>query len=114
MQHTHRESENSYARMTDGQSPAPAPGVAIPSLRTTRRGVRPTPVRNQTRPTAHAEALVTPTCIMLILEDFDEIRAFLSRHFTQQGYDVFSSATLRDAIAIAWEEAPHIIIVDYD
>ncbi len=51
--------------------------------------------------------------VLLILEDFDEIRAYLSRHFIQYQYDVFSSATLRDALAIAWEETPTAILIDY-
>jgi DNA-binding response OmpR family regulator len=51
--------------------------------------------------------------VLLILEDFDEIRAYLSRHFIQHHYDVFSSATLRDALAIAWEETPTAILIDY-
>jgi ActR/RegA family two-component response regulator len=57
---------------------------------------------------------VTPKTVLLILEDFDEIRAFLVRHFDQKGYEVYSSATLRDALVIAWEEAPRVILIDYD
>ncbi len=57
---------------------------------------------------------VSPKFVLLIVEDFDEIRAFLSRHFTKGGYEVFSSSTLRDALAILWEEWPHVIIIDYD
>ena len=52
--------------------------------------------------------------LLLILEDFDEIRAFLTNHVTNHGFDVFSSATLRDALAIAWEEDPQVIVIDYD
>jgi ActR/RegA family two-component response regulator len=55
-----------------------------------------------------------PKMILLILEDFDEIRAFLAGHFTKQGYDVFSSATLRDALTLAREEPPSLIFIDYD
>jgi len=57
-------------------------------------------------------ALKSP--VLLILEDFDEIRAFLSRHFMAHDFDVFSASTVRDALAIAWEESPQVVIVDYD
>lgn len=72
-----------------------------------------TPKRNGRRTSKRAQP-ASPKCVMLILEDFDEIRAFLARHFTQQGYEVYSSSTLRDALAIAWEEAPQVILIDYD
>ena len=55
-----------------------------------------------------------PKTILLILEDFDDIRAFLVRHFDQRGYEVYSSATLRDALVIAWEQAPRVILIDSD
>jgi ActR/RegA family two-component response regulator len=61
-----------------------------------------------------AHLLVQPKCVILILEDFDEIRAFLARHYVQQGYELFSAATLRDGMAIAWEDSPQLILVDYD
>jgi DNA-binding response OmpR family regulator len=51
---------------------------------------------------------------LLIIEDFDEIRALLARRFTKHGFDVFSSATVRDALTIAREEAPQVIVIDYD
>jgi ActR/RegA family two-component response regulator len=55
-----------------------------------------------------------PKTILLILEDFDEIRAFLVRQFDRSGYEVYSSATLRDALVIAMEETPRVILIDYD
>ena len=60
------------------------------------------------------ETPAKPKPILLILEDFDEIRAFLVRHFDQKGYDVFSASTLRDALVIAWEETPQVILIDYE
>jgi len=51
---------------------------------------------------------------LLILEDFDSIRAFLSRHFIKRGFDVYSSATLRDAVALAAESVPAVVIIDFD
>ena len=70
--------------------------------------------RRAAKHTAFAKQESLPRFVLLILEDFDEIRAFLARHFSHYGYDVFSSATLRDALAIAWEEEPQVIIIDYD
>lgn len=51
--------------------------------------------------------------VILILEDFDEIRSLLSGYFARRGCEVFSSATLRDALAIAWQETPNIILIDH-
>ena len=51
---------------------------------------------------------------LLILEDFDELRGLFAKHFANRGYDIFSSATLRGALAIAYEEAPQVIIIDHD
>ncbi|MDP4198616.1 MAG: response regulator [Bacteroidota bacterium] len=65
------------------------------------------------RSSAIAQAATEPRHVLLILEDFDELRALLARHFVERGYEVFSSSTLRDALAIAWEEAPQMIIIDY-
>ena len=61
-----------------------------------------------------AKSLEGPKTVLLILEDFDEIRAFLVRHFDQRRYEVYSSATLRDALVLAWEESPHVVLVDYE
>jgi len=52
--------------------------------------------------------------VVLILEDFDSIRAYLKNHFKMQGYDVCSAATIRDALEMAEEEYPQVIIIDYD
>jgi DNA-binding response OmpR family regulator len=51
---------------------------------------------------------------LLIVEDFDGIRALLAHHFQRHGYGVCSSATVRDALHIARDEQPRIVIVDYD
>ena len=57
---------------------------------------------------------------VLILEDFDAIRALLSDHFKHRGYEVFSSATLAGALAMTNELArtngapPDILFIDYD
>jgi len=51
---------------------------------------------------------------LLIVEDFDSIRALLAHHFQKHGYGVCSSATVRDALMIAKDEQPRVVIVDYD
>ncbi len=52
--------------------------------------------------------------VVLILEDFDSIRAYLKNHFKMQGYDVCSAATILDALEMAEEEYPQVVIIDYD
>src|SRR5581483_2022349 len=99
--HLHQELENFYLGMADDTHPHSNGGLTDPAHRMVSRKPR-------------GRHIERPQCTMLILEDFDEIRAFLARHFTQNGYEVFSSSTLRDALALAWEEVPQIIIVDYD
>jgi DNA-binding response OmpR family regulator len=51
---------------------------------------------------------------MLIVEDFDGIRAVLARHFEREGFTVYSAATPHDAHVIARSINPMIVIVDYD
>lgn len=51
--------------------------------------------------------------VLLILENFDSIRAQLTKHFTSAGYDLFSSATLPDALALACENVPDVVIIDH-
>lgn len=51
---------------------------------------------------------------LLILEDYDAIRAFYSSHFEQRGYEVFSAVRLPDAVDLAEIEAPTVIIIDFD
>src|SRR5206468_1189404 len=51
---------------------------------------------------------------LLIVEDFDGIRALLAHHFQGHGYGVCSAATVRDALTIAKDEHPRVVIVDYD
>lgn len=64
--------------------------------------------------TMNGHSYVTPRPVVLILEDFDAIRAWTSHHLEQKGYDVYSSATLHDAIQLAKDESPQIVLVDYD
>jgi CheY-like chemotaxis protein len=51
---------------------------------------------------------------VLILEDFDAIRALMSEHFKRQGFDVDSSATLNGALALSRDHAPNVLFIDYD
>jgi ActR/RegA family two-component response regulator len=104
--HLHQELEGYYL----GTAPNIAidvPTVAIAAKMTAKRS---------RASTSKKERVIDnkPKTILLILEDFDDIRAFLVRHFDQRGYDVYSSATLRDALVIAWEEMPRVILIDYD
>jgi DNA-binding response OmpR family regulator len=52
-------------------------------------------------------------CI-LILEDFDAIRAVMARHFEQEGFIVYSASTPFDARIIARNVNPRIVVIDYD
>jgi DNA-binding response OmpR family regulator len=52
--------------------------------------------------------------VVLILEDFDAIRAWTTHHLEHQGYDVYSAATLHDALQLAKEAEPQLILIDYD
>ncbi len=52
-------------------------------------------------------------CILLV-EDYDAIRAVMARHFEQEGFTVYSASTPRDAQIIARATKPLIVIVDYD
>ena len=51
---------------------------------------------------------------MLILEDFDSIRAYLAHHFERLGFRVYSAARIGDAIAICQSMLPRVIIIDHD
>jgi CheY-like chemotaxis protein len=52
--------------------------------------------------------------VVLILEDFDAIRAWTAHHLEQKGYDVYSAATLHAAIQLAKEQEPQLVLIDYD
>jgi DNA-binding response OmpR family regulator len=50
---------------------------------------------------------------MLLVEDYDAIRAFMAKHFEQEGFTVYSASTPRDAQIIARTFNPLIVVVDY-
>jgi ActR/RegA family two-component response regulator len=104
--HLHQELEEFYL----GGTPAYAAGGASLSLaqKMPSNGSRVSGSRK------HSKSVITPKTVLLILENFDEIRAFLVRHFDQKEYEVYSSATLRDALVLAWEESPKVMLIDYD
>ena len=103
--HLHQEMESFYLGTLDASVDAYSYSTeGITMTEGTKHGVKGTMIPTSTE----------PRIVLLILEDFDEIRAFLANHFSKRGFDVFSSATLRDALAIAWEEDPRVIIIDYD
>jgi len=49
---------------------------------------------------------------VLILEDYDTIRSIIGRNLAQQGYNLISTGSIRDAIPVAREELPQLIIFD--
>lgn len=104
--HLHQELEGYYMGTAPNIAIDP-PAVAIAAKMTAKRS---------RASTSNKERAVDnkPKAILLILEDFDDIRAFLVRHLDRRGYEVYSSATLRDALVIAWEETPRVILIDYD
>jgi DNA-binding NtrC family response regulator len=65
-------------------------------------------------PSSLVDSKTSLACSVLIVEDFDGIRALLASHLQRNGYMVSSSATARDALVLAEEDHPQIIIVDYD
>jgi DNA-binding response OmpR family regulator len=60
---------------------------------------------------AGLHTLPCTNCILL-LEDFDAIRAFLARHYEREGFTVYSASTPQDAKIIARTINPLIAIVD--
>lgn len=68
---------------------------------------------NSTQSGVRASSLRTKGKV-LILEDFDSIRALLSEHFKRQGFEVDSSATLGGALVLSREDTPNVLFIDYD
>ncbi len=68
---------------------------------------------NETERLPHVANANDGTRVLLIIEDFDEIRAMLSRHFVRFGYSVLSASTFQGAVDIAANNLPNAIIVDY-
>jgi CheY-like chemotaxis protein len=66
------------------------------------------------RASAASARAIRPKASVLILEDFDAIRALMSEHFKRQGFDVDSSATLHGALALSRDHAPNVLFIDYD
>ena len=72
--------------------------------------------RNEVGARASAASLraLRPKASVLILEDFDAIRALMSEHFKKQGFDVDSSSTLHGALVLSREHVPNVLFIDYD
>ncbi len=51
---------------------------------------------------------------ILIVEDYDKIRALLSRHFERSGARVYSATRIVDALALTHSVIPDVVIIDYD
>ncbi len=50
---------------------------------------------------------------ILILEDYDLLRAFFSRHFEKRKFQVFSAARIEDAVALTLSLLPQVIVIDH-
>jgi DNA-binding response OmpR family regulator len=51
---------------------------------------------------------------LLVIEDYDKLRAALGQHFERRGYRVYSVSRGRDAEAIAVSVLPQAVLLDYD
>jgi DNA-binding response OmpR family regulator len=51
---------------------------------------------------------------MLIVEDYDAIRAVLAKHYEHTGFTVYSASTLHGALVIARTVYPLIVLMDYE
>ncbi len=51
---------------------------------------------------------------LLVVEDYDKLRAMLGHHFERRGYRVYSVSRGKDAEAIAHSLLPQLILLDYD
>ncbi len=52
--------------------------------------------------------------VLLIVEDFDNIRNLFGRYLSVHDFEVISAGTIADAIALGKEAAPDIVLVDFD
>ena len=52
--------------------------------------------------------------VVLIVEDFDAIRTILARYFQHLGFEVISAGTIHDALIVAADRTPDVVIVDFD
>jgi DNA-binding response OmpR family regulator len=51
---------------------------------------------------------------LLVVEDYDKLRAALGQHFERRGCRVYSVSRGRDAEAIAVSMLPQAVLIDYD
>jgi DNA-binding response OmpR family regulator len=51
---------------------------------------------------------------LLVIEDYDKLRAALGQHFERRGYRVYSVSRGKDAEALAESVLPQAILLDYD
>ena len=51
---------------------------------------------------------------LLVVEDYDKLRAVLGHHFERRGYRVYSATRGKDAEAIAHSLLPQAVLLDYD
>jgi DNA-binding response OmpR family regulator len=51
---------------------------------------------------------------LLVIEDYDKLRAALGQHFERRGYRVYSVSRGKDAEALAVSVLPQAVLLDYD
>lgn len=51
---------------------------------------------------------------LIVIEDYDKLRAALGQHFERRGFRVYSVSHGKDAEAIAHSLLPQAILIDYD
>jgi DNA-binding NtrC family response regulator len=57
-------------------------------------------------------AILSPQTTILILEDYDAIRIAITKHRPEKDYNFISAGSLHDAVIVAQEEHPQIVIFD--
>ena len=114
--HVHQELESFYLGAVDalpvspGFAQMPEQGIGYRV-----QGIVAKPYTQNPLPSTLDPKPVEPTSrrakkVLLILEDFDEIRASLAKQ--KQRYDIFSCAKLRDALILAREQSPSLLLIN--
>jgi CheY-like chemotaxis protein len=108
---TNRNLKQTEAESVSAGSTAPPAAPHGKEDKTMEYGLGVADALRHSSPGLHAKEC--PNCI-LILEDYDAIRALMSRHFEREGFTVYSASSPHDASIIARAIHPLIVIVDYD
>lgn len=107
--HLHQELEGFYLGSASHFKAMPSPSIGMaPRLPKIRNGNPPSATSHEKKITRNSASRK----VLLLLEDFDKVRSYLVRNLSDREYDIFSAATLRDALAIAFEQLPEVIVID--